>query len=332
LIEFFEHGLVQWKHFQYNQNLSFNQIAFMQLRANYLLSLKDCRKGFGTVRLAETISKQFLQYLEQKGYADIGSVDLEEISQFITFISQHYQPTSMRTVLSVLRSLLKYAESEALTKISLSNAVPKSFGRKTVVIPTITYKEEKKLLNSINRETVQGKRDYAKFLLALRMGLRSVDIVHLKLSDIQWKQNTLEIIQGKTQVSLILPLLSEVGNAIVDYILNGRPVTDQPCLFLCSHAPYRKFAEHSACYGISRRLMKDAGVRQKGSDRKGFHCLRHSAAARLLEAGTPLPVISSVLGHRDKDSTKIYLSTDLEHLRACALGLDGLEVTRQELL
>jgi integrase len=79
-------------------------------------------------------------------------------------------------------------------------------------------------------------------------------------------------------------------------------------------------------------MMKAAGIRQGKGDRKGFHCLRHSLAARLLSEDTPLPIISSILGHRDKDSTKIYLSTDLVHLQACALGLTGIEVTREALL
>jgi len=77
--------------------------------------------------------------------------------------------------------------------------------------------------------------------------------------------------------------------------------------------------------------MKDAGVRQGHADQKGFHCLRHSLAARLLSEEIPLPVISSILGHRNKDSTKVYLSTNLEQLRVCALNLNGIEVSREEL-
>ena len=169
-------------------------------------------------------------------------------------------------------------------------------------------------------------------LLALRNGLRCVDIVNLKLGDIQWKSNTIEVVQSKTGVPLVLPLLADVGNVIADYILNGRPDSHQPYIFLRTRAPYRKLSGHSACYRISCKLMKEAGIRQGKGNRKGFHCLRHSLAARLLAEETPLPIISSILGHRDKDSTKIYLSTDLEHLRACALSLTGIEVTKEELL
>ena len=169
-------------------------------------------------------------------------------------------------------------------------------------------------------------------LLALRTGLRSIDIISLKLGDIQWKRNTIEIVQAKTGTPLVLPLLTDVGNAIVDYILNGRPDSQQPYLFLHTQAPYRKLSEHSACYGISCKMMKAAGIRQDAKDRRGFHSLRHYVATRLLSEETPLPIISSILGHRNKDSTKVYLSSDLVHLRACALGLTGIEVAKEDLL
>jgi integrase len=168
-------------------------------------------------------------------------------------------------------------------------------------------------------------------LLALRTGLRSVDIINLKLGDIQWKRNTIEIVQSKTGSPLVLPLLTDVGNAIADYILNGRPESQQPYLFLHTQAPYRKLSASASGYGISCKVMKAAGIRQGPEDRKGFHCFRPYVASRLLSEETPLPIISSILGHRNKDTTKIYLSTDLVHLRACALDLTGIEVTQEEL-
>jgi len=331
LKDYLNQGNVTWKHYSFHR-MQLTKTTFINLRENFLTKLKEEQKGNGTIQFQETLTLQFLKYLEQNGHIDVGSVDLTTISQFIPFIAKQYQPTSMRTVLSALRVFLRFMEEKDLTSIPLHNAAVLSFGRKTLIIPTLTYEEEKKLFIGLNRDTGADKRNLAMILLALRLGLRSIDIIHLKLDDIHWKQNTLNIIQEKTKTSLILPLLPDVGNAIADYILNKRPVSIEPYIFLRSTAPYRKMLGRSSCYGVSVKLMRKAGIRQKKGDRKGFHCLRHSAAARLLEAGTPLPVISSVMGHRDKDSTKIYLSTDLEHLRSCALGLDGLEVTRQELL
>jgi integrase len=332
LIECYEDGHVTWKYHKDDNPTRLLQSAYILLHKDYLKSLEKEGKGTGTIRIYETVSRQFLKYLEQRKLKDISEVQLTDVSLFIPFISKQYQPTSMRTVLSALRSFLRFVESKNLTVFYLSRAIPGSFGRKTVVVPTITSEEEQKLLDSEDRTTAAGKRNYAMFLLALRTGLRSIDIVNLKLGDIQWKSNTIEIVQAKTGVPLLLPLLTDVGNAIADYILNGRHDSQQPYLFLRSQAPYRKLSEHSNCYEVSCKMMKEAGIRQGKGDRKGFHCLRHSLAARLLSEEIPLPIISSILGHRDKDSTKIYLSTDQVHLRACALDLTGIEVAMEELL
>lgn len=127
-----------------------------------------------------------------------------------------------------------------------------------------------------------------------------------------------------------VPLLADVGNAIIAYMLNGRPESQDPHLFLRSEAPYTQLSKDAGLYHVISHSMKVAGIRQGKGERRGPHCLRHSVAARLLAAETPLPIISSILGHANKDTTKIYLSTDLEHLRDCALGLDAIEVAREE--
>jgi site-specific recombinase XerD len=332
LIGCYEDGYFTWKYYKDDPSASLHQAAYVLLLNDYLNCLRKEGKGDRTIQTYAIVSRQFLEYLEQKKVEDISEVRLTDVSLFIPFISKQYQPTSMRTVLSALRLFLRFVENKNLTEFSLSSAIPSSFGRKTEIVPTITSEEEQKLLLAADCTTTLGKRNYAMLLLALRTGLRSTDIVNLKLSDIHWKRNTIEIVQEKTDTSLVLPLLAEIGNAIADYILNGRPDSQLPYLFLRSQAPYRKLSGRSACYGICCKMMKEAGIRQSKQDRKGFHCLRHSVAARLLMEETPLPVISSILGHRNKDSTKIYLSTDLVHLRACGLSLKGIEVTKEELL
>lgn len=331
LIEYFEYGCVSWK-CRRDRPAYLHQPVYVLLHKDYINCLKKEGKSDNTIHGRELVSRQFLEYLEQRRIKDITEVGVNEISSFVLIISKKYQPTSMGSILSALRSFLRFIESRDLTAFCLSLAIPGSSGRKTVLVPTITPEEEQKLLGSADHTTPAGKRNYAMFLLALRTGLRCVDIVNLKLGDVHWKSNTIEILQAKTGVPLILPLLTDVGNAIADYILNGRPESQLPYLFLHTQAPYRKLSGSSACYMVSRKMMEKAGIRQGKEDRKGFHCLRHSLAARLLSEETPLPIISSILGHRNKDSTKVYLSTDLEHLRACALSLAGIEVAREELL
>lgn len=332
LIEVYEKDQFTWNCHKYDPPTYLHQPGYVLLLNDYVNNLKNEGKAFGTIQTYRIVSRQFLEYLEKKNIQAIADIQLTTVSLFIPAISSQYQPTSMKTVLSALRSFLRFVKKKNLIMRDLSHTIPGSFGRKTRIIPTITSEEEQKLLGSVDLKTLSGKRNYAMLLLALRTGLRSIDISNLKLSDIHWKTNTIEIVQEKTGTSLVLPLLTDVGNAIADYILNGRPYSQLPQIFLQMHAPYHKLSGHSACYGISRKMMKDAGIRQGTDECTGFHCLRHSLAARLLSEETPLPVISSILGHRNKDSTKVYLSTDLEHLRACSLSLQGIEVTQKELL
>jgi len=330
LIACYEDGCFTWSYHKEDLSARLYQTAYHNLLKEYLHDLRRTGKHDRTISFYEATARQFLEYLERKGVTAMSAVELQDVSLFFPSIAPQYQPTSMRTVLSALRSFLKFVEEQQLTPVCLSNAIPGSSGRKTAVIPTLTSEEEQKLLSG-NFTTPTGKRNLAMLLLALRTGLRSVDITNLKLEDIHWKSNTIEINQEKTGTPLILPLLTEVGNAIADYILNGRPASQEPYIFLRSQAPHQKLSGRSACYGISHKIMKETGVRQGEKDRKGFHCLRHSLAAQLLSAETPLPVISSILGHRNKDSSRVYLSTDLLHLRACALGLTGIEVMQEEL-
>ena len=331
LIECFEYGHVSWKRHE-EQPVSLHQSAYILLYADYLNYLKGEEKSLNTIQTYQKVSRQFLEYMEQGQVKDITDVKANDVGAFISHIAKQYQPTTMRLELTALRCFLRYVESRNLTEFHLSDAIPSGFGRVTKIVLVITPAEEKSLLDSADRTTASGKRNYAMLLLALRTGLRSMDIINLKLSDIRWTSNTIEIVQSKTANPLVLPLLADVGNAIADYILNGRPDSQQSYIFLRSRAPYRKMSGHPTCYAISCKMMKAAGIRQMEGERKGFHCLRHSVAARLLAEETPLPIISSILGHWNKDSTGIYLSTDLEHLRSCALSLSGIEVTREELL
>ena len=332
VMELEETGRVTWKSHKEDPPTQLHQSVYLLLHREYLTFLRKEGKKRGTLQTYEIVSRQFLEYLEARKVNELAEVQGKDVSDFLPFIAQQYQPGSMRTVLSALRCFIHYIESQKLTPSHLSHAVPSSSERITRVVPTLTPEEEQKLLNSVDGTTGLGKRNYAMLLLALRTGLRSIDITNLKLSDVHWKNNTLEIVQAKTGTFLVLPLLTDVGNALADYILNGRPSSRESYIFLRTQAPHQKLSARSGCYGVSCKMMKAAGIRQGPGDQKGFHCLRHSLAARLLIEETPLPIISSILGHRNKDSTRDYLSSDLLHLRACALDLTGIEVAKEELL
>lgn len=330
LIEVFDTGSYSWRlHFADANSILTDEMK--QLHNKYAEGLIRSGKGNGTRKLYETLARQFLKYVQSELNKNIPGLQLDDVRKFIPYIARSYQSTSMRTVLSALRSFLKFLYKEKTTKEKLVLAVPSSSSRKTSVVPTITKEEENCLLQSIDRSTCIGKRNYAMVLLAMRTGLRSIDITNLKLSSIDWRNKTITIVQQKNGRPLTIPLLSDVGNALSDYLLNARPQSDIPYVFLRYQSPYTKLSR-SNCYAISCSIMKKADIRQLGHQRKGFHIFRHSVAARMLAQEISLSVISNTLGHGSMSSSKVYLSTDGKHLKACALTLQGIEVTKEELL
>jgi len=328
LLEVYQTGRYRW-HFHNtnpNENLSVENIKLHEAFQCYLTQKGKSPK---TQELYATVSRQFLTWLQTEQSLTVSNLKLANIPTAIAVIGQSYQQTSMRTVLSALRNFLSFLWVTGETSINLIAAVPSSGVRKRAVVPMLTMEQEVELLNAIDRSTTAGKRNYAMVLLAMRTGLRSVDIINLKLTDIDWRNNTINIVQQKNRKPLSLPLLPEVGNALVEYILQARPESVEPFLFLKLLPPISKLTD---CYSISRSIMDKAAIRPQEARFRGFHLFRHSIAAKMLQNEIKLSVITNTLGHSSTESSKHYLSTDGVHLKACALTLKGIEVSKEELL
>ena len=150
--------------------------------------------------------------------------------------------------------------------------------------------------------------------------MRAGDIRDLKLNDIKWHLEKIEIIQGKTKNSLQLPLSEGLKYALIDYLKNGRPVSDDPHIFIRHRTPYGRFEKGNVFWSVINKYLVLAKIDVK--DRKrGLHAMRHSLASNLLQENIPLPVISGILGHENSNTTMEYLRIDINQLR-----MAGLEV------
>jgi len=174
------------------------------------------------------------------------------------------------------------------------------------------------MLNSIDRANPVGKRDYAIMAIAANLGLRTSDIVSLKVDDFNWNQGTINIIQQKTKEPLSLPISEQIGKAVIDYWMNGRPKTSATELFVAHTLPYQKL-NTTLLYHLFNKYYAHSGIKVPETRQHGLHSFRHSLASRLLEKDTPVNVISNILGHVDSNSAKSYLQVDVEKLRQCSL-------------
>jgi integrase len=131
---------------------------------------------------------------------------------------------------------------------------------------------------------------------------------------------------SKTMEPLVLPLTKNVGEALQDYILNGRPKCDYEEIFIRLHAPHQPFIDGTGIQYLYSRYRRKAGLSRKAFDGKGFHSLRRSVGKRMVTSGVPVTTVAQVLGHTDINSTQRYISLDSVHLKECALDFHGIEV------
>jgi site-specific recombinase XerD len=262
--------------------------------------------------------ERFSKYLEHQGLAGIAELCAEHVHGFVNSLAIYGLPTIYHTI-CVLRRTLRYLHEAGIIEPDLCEVVPKIRYSKKAKIPSAYTRDEIEcMVRIIDRANPRGKRDYAIILLAARLGLRASDISSMTFDSIKWERNIIELEQQKTGEVVVLPLLNDVGEAIIDYIKYARPASESKTLFLKLNAPNDDMLPSSIHHSVYTRL-KEAGIRIPPGKKHGPHALRHSLASALLEDNIPMPVISEALGHTDTESTSIYLKIDIAQLRSCAL-------------
>lgn len=317
LIEFLETGAVQIKKEQINLDGPIGAIM-----VKYLAFKTEQRLNKKTVYQYECHLSRFLHYLKNNNIEDITFLRLLHILNYIKSISPR-TISAARISIQVLRDYFKFLYTQQILETDFSFMIPRSNYKSQPKLPSIYSKEEvEKLIASVDRGSSIGKRNYAVILLAARLGLRSSDISNLKFENILWEQNTISFVQYKTEKEIELPLLPEVGNAIIDYLKYSRQESDEPFVFLTVRSPIIPITP-AGIESLVQHTFTESGINIKNK-RHGPHALRHSLAGRLLERQTVLPVISEVLGHENTESTKFYLRVDLTSMRKCALEVPAV--------
>jgi integrase/recombinase XerD len=278
----------------------------------------------------KTISKRALQltlvtrYLERNGVAAWKEVQPSTLRTFLTTQLPGRQPATRLSYASTLRTFYRWAHLQGLVERDLSAAVAGVRQYRLAGIPDILTEDEvSALLQSVNRTTAIGKRDYAVLVLAARYGMRPGDIRQLRLDHIQWRRRQIALQQSKTGRLLLLPLLPEVCDALIDYLRHGRPKTEFRNVFVRHLAPYEPFYPNNNLPTIFRGALQRAGLADRPG-RKGLYLLRHTLATRMLSAGNTIKTIGDVLGHTCLSSTLIYTKVDLSHLNGVAMSMEDL--------
>lgn len=288
--------------------------------ARYIIEVSQLNDySQSTIESSTLYLSRFLKYLHDRNICSFDSFSATLMLDFVGSLKEYSVITRHLIILKV-NQFLDYLYKKGILSIDYSALMPKDKYVRQPKLPSYFSPDEvNRLLGSIDRSNAFGKRDYAMILLVVRLGLRRSDVINMKFSNIQWENEKIVLSQQKTKDTVELPLFSDIGDAIIDYLKYGRPQSDLPYVFLRLIPPYDNMDEN-ALHGAMQKYLRLSGIKYD-ERRHGPHALRHSLATNLLKENTPLPVISSVLGHANTESTIGYLRIDSESLKRCALDV-----------
>jgi len=245
-------------------------------------------------------------------------LNIKDIDAYFEMRARRLRRRSLKDVAERLRSLAHFLHESGRVGIDLAPRIISPIMYAYESIPSaLTADQITAVLKHTRKDRSPiGLRDYAILLLLSTYGLRSGEINRLRIEDIDWRAEILHIRHSKSGTQSKLPLVPEVGNALLDYLRRGRPKTEVREVFIRTRAPYRSMVHlHSEV----RRRLHAAGVKPAG--KSGPHTFRHARAVSMLRASVPRKLIGDLLGHRSEEATLAYLKLAIEDLRAIALEI-----------
>lgn len=271
-----------------------------------------------TKRIQRHTVMAYLKWLQAAGCDSLEKLTDHLLRMYLMEISSRMTVHSIDTIRRSLKKFHLFAYESGIISSSyqdiLSFTVPPEHRIQKPAQPD----DVAEVLGVIDRSTAKGKRDYAIIMLAAILGLRSIDIATLRLDEINWATGEIVLNQTKTKRWLALPLTVDVGMALRDYILNARPDSDEPYVFLRMKSPATQIGR-SLPYEVLNTYTKMANL-----PRMPFHGLRRMLGTNLVVEGIPVTTVAQILGHSSIEPTKQYISLDSSRLKECALGLANL--------
>lgn len=274
-------------------------------------------------------ARRFLEWLPGAHSSDaLSKLTIAEVDRYVKIRSAGIARSTLKLRCHYIRSLLRFLHATGrIARDLAAGLIGPTLYRFEGIPSTLRPEQIDTILAAARRSrSPAALRDYAMLMLLARYGLRAGEVCRLRLEDIDWRSEQLWVLHSKTGTRTSLPLLADVGQALLDYVRRGRPPSKEREVFLRLSAPRGAFMTNNALYCVLRRHLSRTGLRLTG--RRGPHLFRHSRAASLLRAGVSLSAIGNLLGHRDSASTAAYLKLADQELRSVALALPVPDISR----
>lgn len=274
------------------------------------------QKAASTITMYRSANVRFCRFLDTEGLTAFSQVTAEHLKKF-NLLDMHETVEGKNAYNVRIRKFLFYlADQGYVDNFFLGEALPCASAPKTRVVQVLSD-EEILRLEQYDRpdDPALGLRNRAILLIGLRMGLRASDVASLELSHIDWKNRSIRFMQDKTAVEKILPMPTDVGNALYRYLSEGRPQSGSRYIFITHKAPYRKIGR-----GVCRHIIAET-FPEASEKRMGFHITRRTYATQRFRNNCSCSAVADLLGHTDAETVHKYISLDEERMRLCPIPL-----------
>ncbi len=284
--------------------------------------LRDIQGLAGATRQSRChFVRAFLEDLFGSAPLDFARLTPSFLIDYITVQAERLTTGSAGVLVTALHSYLRFLQFRGICIGIPGDTLPRPAHWSLVTLPPrLTEAELSRFWQGFDRSTSIGKRDYAMARCLADLALRCHEVAELRLENIDWRHGVLSLPHTKTLRADRLPLPELTAQALIDYLRVGRPVCRSRAVFVYQRAPLGEAVRTTTVHGAIDRAFARAGLPWRGT-----HVLRHTAAARLLQAGCSIKAIADVMRHRSIDTTAIYTKVDLPHLIPVALPWPGAQ-------
>ncbi len=294
-------------------------LFYEPLLTGYLIWMKEHQHaGDGTLEVRRLSISRFLDWLGDNATPDgVGGLTPNDVERYFLDYAEKSGYAVRRSMQAALRTFFRYCRHQGYIRLHLDEAVPVLRTYKLSRVPRgIEEIQAQSVLESIDRTTSAGSRDYAILTMLHTYGVRGCQVRALRLADINWTEELILFRSAKNGKDSLLPLTEEVGGSILDYLHKGRPPSDAQELFLTCRAPFHPLTDSGTLSEIVRHRINTTGIDVRA---KGAHVFRHAFASRKVAEGCSFKAVADILGHRYLSTTYLYTKVDFNALKQAAL-------------
>ena len=284
--------------------------------------LDACQISDKTKKDLRAPTRHFLWYAAQQGVTP-ESIDDTTVMQFLIEEIPISNSGSTGRTLRCVKYATEYLKNNGNHNLHRDYTLLKLKNDHRRIVPAYSEDEIYSIVDAMDTNDTLGKRDRAIVLIAYCTGLRGADIISIKLTDIDWRNQKVSVIQSKTHTPIISALNGETMNALADYILDRRPECEVPEVFVTVKAPYRSLSKGFG--SMVDKYCEKAGVQKIAL--RGFHSIRRSFETIMVSRGVPIETASQMTGHKTITEDKPYITHNKSQVAFVAMDFSDVPIT-----